>query len=188
MKLRIVKWFFAAALGAAGFAVVPAQAGDLGISIGIDGIVAPGVYGRVNITNQRYPELVYAQPLIIAQPVGYVQPLYLHVPPGHLKHWDKHCYRYGACGRPVYFVRSHDYDGWNNGYINNRWVYREPVRYERREAYRDGYRDGRRDDRRDDRWDGRHDWDDRRGGGWKEDKHEGRGHGRGHGRGGRDDD
>ena len=31
-------------------------------------------------------------------------------PPGHEKHWNKHCHEYGACGRPVYFVR----DGWYN--------------------------------------------------------------------------
>jgi hypothetical protein len=38
--------------------------------------------------------------------VVYVQPVYLHVPPGHEKHWSKHCGKYGACGRPVYFVRE----------------------------------------------------------------------------------
>ena len=35
-----------------------------------------------------------------------VQPVYLRVPPGHEKHWSKHCAKYGACGRPVYFVRE----------------------------------------------------------------------------------
>ena len=35
-----------------------------------------------------------------------VQPIYLRVPPGHEKHWGKHCARYGACGRPVHFVRE----------------------------------------------------------------------------------
>ena len=33
-------------------------------------------------------------------------PLYLYVPPGHAKDWGKHCYRYNACGRPVYFVQE----------------------------------------------------------------------------------
>jgi hypothetical protein len=28
------------------------------------------------------------------------------VPPGHEKHWSKHCGKYGACGQPVYFVRE----------------------------------------------------------------------------------
>jgi hypothetical protein len=44
-------------------------------------------------------------------PVGVVyQPVYLHVPPGHAKHWSKHCSKYNACGHPVYFVK----DGWYN--------------------------------------------------------------------------
>jgi hypothetical protein len=30
------------------------------------------------------------------------------VPPGHAKHWHKHCGYYGACARPVYFVQ----EGW----------------------------------------------------------------------------
>ena len=37
-------------------------------------------------------------------------PVYLHVPPGHEKHWEKHCAAYGACGQPVLFVR----DAWYN--------------------------------------------------------------------------
>ena len=36
----------------------------------------------------------------------YVEPVYLRIPPGHEKHWSKHCGEYGACGRPVYFVRE----------------------------------------------------------------------------------
>jgi len=32
------------------------------------------------------------------------------VPPGHAKNWAKHCHRYDACARPVYFVRSAEYE------------------------------------------------------------------------------
>jgi hypothetical protein len=39
-----------------------------------------------------------------------VEPIYLHVPPGHAKHWRKHCHEYHACDRPVYFVRSAEYE------------------------------------------------------------------------------
>jgi len=42
---------------------------------------------------------------VVAQPV---QPVYMWVPPGHRKHWSKHCHEYNACGVPVYFVR-HDW-------------------------------------------------------------------------------
>lgn len=175
-----------------------AYADDFDISIGVGGEVLPGVYGRVNITNERYPALVYAQPLIIQRAPRYYSPIYLHVPPGHMRKWDKHCNRYGACARPVYFVRSPEYRGYHTGYIEPRYIYREDrVLYDRggrdhyayREGYRDGYRDDNRDDYRDDRRRDRRDdrWERRKGG--DDDDHgkhgNGRGHG-GHGR-GRDD-
>jgi hypothetical protein len=34
----------------------------------------------------------------------------LRVPPGHAKHWSKHCHKYGACGQPVYFVEESWYN------------------------------------------------------------------------------
>jgi hypothetical protein len=78
---------------------------SVGVSIGIN---QPGVYGRINIGNYPQPVLVTPQPVIIVQqPVAVVrQPIYLYVPPGHQKHWGKHCYRYNACGQPVYFVQE----------------------------------------------------------------------------------
>jgi uncharacterized protein YcfJ len=91
-----------------------ALATDVGVSISAG---QPGFYGRIDIGSvPQPPRLVYAQPIVI-QParVAVVQPpLYLHVPPGHAKHWAKHCARYNACGQPVYFVQ----DGWyNNVYV-----------------------------------------------------------------------
>ena len=56
---------------------------------------------------ERKPAVIEPQPVLVAPPVGVVvpqQPVYLWVPPGHRKHWSKHCYRYNACGVPVYFV------------------------------------------------------------------------------------
>jgi hypothetical protein len=50
---------------------------------------------------------------VVIQPVpaGIVpEPIYLHVPPGHAKNWSKHCRKYNACDRPVYFVQ----DSWYN--------------------------------------------------------------------------
>jgi hypothetical protein len=32
--------------------------------------------------------------------------MYLYVPPGHAKKWGKHCHKYDACGRQVYFVKE----------------------------------------------------------------------------------
>lgn len=79
-----------------------AQAADVGVSISVGD---PNFYGRIDIGNVR-PEVVYAQPVIIHRVHTPPPPVYLRVPPGHEKHWSKHCARYGACGRPVYFVRD----------------------------------------------------------------------------------
>ncbi len=78
---------------------------NVGVSIGI---AQPGVYGRIEIGNLPPPVVVYPQPVIYAPPrVAVVQqPVYLYVPPGHQKHWGKHCGRYNACGVPVYFVQE----------------------------------------------------------------------------------
>ena len=84
---------------------VPAVAADVSASIGIS---QPGVYGQINIGDFPRPAVIYAEPVWVARParVVYVQPIYLHVPPGHEKHWSRHCAKYDACGRPVYFVRE----------------------------------------------------------------------------------
>lgn len=89
-----------------------AAAGDLGINVLLAGEVAPGVYGQVEIGNTSRPVLVYERPMIIAVDKRYAraQPVYLHVPPGHAKHWSKHCQEYHACGRQVYFVKSREYE------------------------------------------------------------------------------
>ena len=87
-------------------AAAPAwSAVDVGVGVTIR---QPGVYGRIEIGNYPPPPVLYPQPVIIARPVVVAQqpPLYLYVPPGHAKKWDKHCYRYNACARQVYFVQE----------------------------------------------------------------------------------
>ncbi len=82
-----------------------ALAADVGVSVSIG---QPGFYGRIDLGNVPQPQLIYSAPVIIQQvPVGVVrQPVYLRVPPGHEKNWGKHCYKYNACGQPVYFVQD----------------------------------------------------------------------------------
>jgi hypothetical protein len=93
------------------------------VSATISGEVVPGVYGRVVLGNGPPPPVVYEQPMIV-QPAPVVvgappaEPLYLHVPPGHAKHWRQHCREYRACDRPVYFVRSAEYEP---GFNRERW-------------------------------------------------------------------
>lgn len=148
--------FCAAILAAATF---PAFAADVGVSVTVG---QPGFYGRIDIGDYPRPQLVYAEPLVIqAVPVGVVRsPIYLRVPPGHAKNWRKHCRSYGACGRPVYFVR----DSWYNDVYVPRY---------RERHHRD--HDGRRDH------DDRRDWRDHDGKGHDGKKHE-NGHGKGHGK------
>lgn len=94
-------------------AIAPAFAADVGVSVSIG---QPGFYGHIDIGNVPKPQLIYPQPVVIQPvPVGVTyQPMYLYVPPGHAKHWGKHCHRYNACGRPVYFVQDNWY---NNVYV-----------------------------------------------------------------------
>jgi hypothetical protein len=82
-----------------------AMAADVGVSINV---AQPGLYGQINIGDAPRPRVVYAQPVIVERPVRYVeqQPVYMHVPPGHAKHWSKHCREYNACGQRVYFVQD----------------------------------------------------------------------------------
>jgi len=110
---------FTAAL-LAGAAARVSFAGDINFGVTITGEVVPGVYGNVVIGNAPPPPLVYAQPMIIeAPPPGIVvQPIYLHVPPEHARHWREHCHEYHACNRPVYFVRSAEYEP---GFDMERW-------------------------------------------------------------------
>ena len=90
-----------------------AMATDVGVSVSVG---QPGFYGRIDIGSVPPPVLIYPAPVIIQRPVVVqpVQPIYLHVPPGHAKNWSKHCHKYDACGRPVYFVKDEWY---NNVYV-----------------------------------------------------------------------
>ena len=100
------KYLLTALAALAAISATPAwSAVDVGIGITIR---EPGVYGRIEIGAQPPPPVLYAQPVLIARPAVVVQqpPLYLYVPPGHAKNWGKHCGRYNACARPVYFVQE----------------------------------------------------------------------------------
>lgn len=134
-----------------------AQARDLDVGVSVQ-IGQPGFYGRIDIGDAPRPRLIYAEPVVIHRaPRVVYEPVYLRVPPGHERNWRKHCGRYDACGRPVYFVRD---DWYQRDYV--------PHYYDRHPEYRRDRRDERRDDRRDDRRDERRD-----------DRREGRGHGHG---------
>lgn len=149
----MMKYALAAAAVAATALSAPVLATDVGVSVSIG---QPGFYGRLDIGGFPSPPVIYRRSILV-EPVPLVSaPIYLRVPPGHAKHWHKHCHEYRACGERVYFVQE---DWYNREYV---------PRYRESHPHRESYgRDG--------------DWEQPRG----EGQHEGRGHGhgRGHGRG-----
>lgn len=127
-----MKRFLIAAAIAATTATAPALAADVGVSLSIG---QPGFYGQLDIGNFPQPQVIFAQPMMIERGPMNRPPVYLRVPPGHAKHWSKHCREYNACGERVFFVQ----DNWYN---------REYVpRYQ--EQHRDR-QDGRRGEQRGD--------------------------------------
>ncbi|HET9823140.1 MAG TPA: hypothetical protein VFQ16_15065 [Burkholderiaceae bacterium] len=110
-----IRWALAAALAAS--ALPSLAAVDVGVGITIR---EPGMYGRIEIGSAPPPPVLYPQPVIIARPavVAAQPPLYLYVPPGHAKDWGKHCGKYNACARQVYFVRE--------DWVQDRWEREHP--------------------------------------------------------------
>lgn len=120
----------------------PVQAADVGVSVTIG---QPGFYGQIDMGDFPRPALVYRQPMIIERVPVVSAPIYLRVPPGHAKHWGKHCYEFNACGREVYFVRD---DWYNREYV--------PHYQQQHGNYRDDRGDHRDDNRGHGRGKGRH--------------------------------
>ncbi|HEY2685829.1 MAG TPA: hypothetical protein VGI93_20135 [Steroidobacteraceae bacterium] len=111
-----------------------AMGAEVGISINVG---EPGFFGQLDIGGiPQPPPLVFAQPVVVVRAPGVTaEPVYLHVPPGHEKHWAKHCAEYHACGRAVYFVRDD-------------WYQREYVpHYQRGEWREHRHEEDRRGDR-----------------------------------------
>ncbi len=147
----------ATVLAASALTAAPtAVAADVAVSITSG---APNFYGRIDIGNFPQPQVIYAQPVIIQRSPQYVAaPLYLRVPPGHMKKWSKHCAAYNACGQQVYFVR----DEW----YTNVYAPHERERHEHEHGNGNGNGNGKGHDRDDDHGKGN-----------------GKGHGNGNGKG-----
>jgi hypothetical protein len=155
MKTMKVSVFLCLLLGS-----LAAQAGTPVINVTVGGEISPGVYGEVQIGNAPPPPVVYAQPVIILhEHHDEGRPIYLHVPPGHAKNWARHCGEYNACNRPVYFVKSAEYEPGSRGHGHGKH----------------GDEDRRGEGRRDE---GRGNWrgDEGRGEGDGNEGHRGRGH------------
>ena len=122
---------------------------QVGMAAGVGG---PGYYGQIQIgAAPQPPQLIYGTPMIVRRDPRYAgPPLYLHVPPGYERHWERHCREFRACGRPVYFVRD---DWYRRVYVprHRHWDEMHHRDEMRRHGDRwrhdggDGYRDGRGD-------------------------------------------
>ena len=133
------QFLLAAALAAVS---APILAADVGVSLSIG---QPGFYGRIDIGDYPQPQLIYPQPVAVDRVPYGRPPVYLHVPPGHAKHWRKHCREYNACGERVFFVQ----DNWYNREYVPRYQEHHGDRREDHRDHRDDHR-GDRNDRHDD--------------------------------------
>jgi hypothetical protein len=102
----------AAALLALACGLGTVQAQDVYVNGTVGGAIAPGVYGQITFGSQPPPPVLYAQPVLVQRGPMAQPPLYLYVPPGHSKNWNRFCGRYNACGRPVYFVQVNERNRW----------------------------------------------------------------------------
>jgi hypothetical protein len=142
-----------AALALASAACAAPAFADVDVSIRVG---EPGFYGQLDLGDSYRPRLLYSQPVVISNRHRYGAPLYVRVPREHSHQWSRYCGRYGACARPVYFVRDDWYrDVYSPRYRQQHRNYgrgdRHDNRYDRRDDRHDRYdhRDDRRDHRRD---------------------------------------
>jgi hypothetical protein len=144
-----MKHFLIAAAVAAATLTTPALAADVGVSISIG---QPGFYGRLDIGDYPQPQVIYRQPMAIERVPMDRPPIYLRVPPGHAKHWRKHCREYNACGERVFFVQ----DNWYNREYAPRYQEQHRDRGDgRRDEHKDDHRGNQKHDRQGDQGDDR---------------------------------
>ena len=135
------RFLLAAAIAAIAAISLPVFA-EVGVSINIG---QPAYYGQLDVGDYPRPQYYNPRPVVITRS-RFAEPVYLRVPPGHRRHWARHCAEYNACGRQAYFVQDRWY---NDVYV---------PQYRERNGYRDnrGNRDGRgwndNNDRNDNNW------------------------------------
>jgi hypothetical protein len=133
-----MKHFLLSAVITAATLTAPAIAADVGVSISVG---QPGFYGQINIGDFPQPRVIYTQPMIIERGVSMNrEPIYLRVPPGHAKHWKKHCHEYHACGERVMFVRD---DWYEREYVPRYQEHYRDRGYDNRDNGRGGDREER---------------------------------------------
>ena len=117
-----------------------ALAANVGVSINIG---EPGFYGRIDLGGFPAPQIINPQAIAIERVPMNRPPIYLRVPPDHVKHWRQHCNEYHACGERVLFVQdkwyTHEYAPRYNATRRGGFKddHHEDHRQERREVRRD---------------------------------------------------
>ena len=102
------RWAKVLAASTLSLAAVASVAAPVNTTVG--GPLRPGVYGRIEIGKSAPPPVIYSRPVVASRAVlpASVKPVYLYVPPGQARKWERHCAKYKACDLPVYFVRMDD--------------------------------------------------------------------------------
>ncbi len=136
-----MKLFLIATAIAAATVTTPSLAADVGVSISVG---QPGFYGRLDIGDFPRPQVIYSQPVVIEQVPMDRPPIYLRVPPGHQKHWKKHCREYNACGERVFFVQDNWY---SHEYAPRYQEQHRDHKDERREEHKDDHRENHENNR-----------------------------------------
>ncbi|MGZ3445546.1 MAG: hypothetical protein ACXWLG_08665 [Myxococcaceae bacterium] len=118
-----------------------ARATDVNASVSVG---SADFYGRIEIGTAAKPPVVSPIPVVVTPATVAVErpPIYLRVPPGHAKHWSKHCREYGACGERVFFVEERWY---NEVYLPSRQMPRQQTAEQPGHGHGHGHGNGHKD-------------------------------------------
>ena len=118
-----------------------AGATDVAASVSVGG---GEFYGRIEIGTAAKPQVVSPIPVVVHPMATEAErvPIYLRVPPGHVKHWSKHCREYGACGERVFFVEERWY---NEVYLPSHQATRERTAEHPGHGHGNGHGKGQKD-------------------------------------------
>ena len=70
----------------------------------------PEFYGRIELDEGYYrPRVIYDRPVVLERRFSNMAPIYVRAPRVEYRDWRRHCAKYEACERPVFFVRDEWY-------------------------------------------------------------------------------
>jgi hypothetical protein len=80
---------------------------EVGVSVTLG---EPEFHGRIELDEGYYrPRVVYDRPVVLDRRFRNMAPIYVRAPRDQYRDWRRHCAKYEACERPVYFVRDEWY-------------------------------------------------------------------------------